>query len=114
MSLGNEPGALPAWRPEGELTLAVVREAFDHWRITDTDNGLLLALRGGPVVNAGPQSLIVPCVFASSLEDLTDKLSLQEWFRRMTADELDLVWRHGSGALTDPLIPVTDPGQVQR
>jgi hypothetical protein len=46
----------------------------------------------------GPRSLIYPVVGATSLEGLADQLSLQEWLRRMTDEELDAVWREGIAA----------------
>ncbi|HZR53625.1 MAG TPA: hypothetical protein VFB06_29475 [Streptosporangiaceae bacterium] len=84
-----------ARRPLDEaLTLAAVRAVFDQWRIIEND-GMYLAVRGGTVTLDGPQSLILPFIFSSSLEGLTEKLSLQEWLRRMTPEELEMAWRYG-------------------
>jgi hypothetical protein len=35
-----------------------------------------------------------------TLEGLAEQLSLQEWFRRMPAAELETMWRDGLAAVT--------------
>ena len=80
------------------ITLVTLQDAFDHWRIFPK-RGRYCAMRSGTVTVNGPLSLILPVVWADTLEELGDVLSLQEWLRRMTAKELDLVWRHGLDAL---------------
>jgi hypothetical protein len=81
----------------GEITADSLRTTFDQWRVLERD-GKWWAFRGGEVVQAGPRSLIQPVVGASSLERLAEQLSLQEWLRRMTGEELDAVWREGIAA----------------
>lgn len=76
----------------GGITLDMLRETFEDWRITETE-GVYLAMRSGAITAEGPQSLIVPFVFGSTVDGLADRLSLQEWLRRMTAAELEAVWR---------------------
>ena len=81
----------------GEITADTVRLTFDHWRVFERD-GRWWAFRSGEATASGPRSLIQPVVGAMSLEGLAEQLSLQEWLRRMTAGELDAVWREGIAA----------------
>ena len=80
------------------VTLVMFQDTFEDWRIF-CRNGRYWAMRAGTVTVNGAQSLILPVVWANTLEELGDALSLQEWLRRMTAEELDLVWRYGLDAL---------------
>jgi hypothetical protein len=82
----------------GEVTADMLRETFDHWRIFEKD-GRWWAMRPGAVEQEGPRSLIRPVVRAATLRDLAEQLSLQEWLRRMTAAELEAVWRDGLAAV---------------
>jgi hypothetical protein len=96
-----DPAGWPAARAAGdcdEVTAAMLRETFDAWRIFELD-GRHWATRGGGVTTAGPRSLIHPVVCAMTLEGLAEQLSLQEWLRRMTAAELEAVWRDGLAAV---------------
>jgi hypothetical protein len=83
----------------GGLTGDALRETFSGWRVVERD-GKWWAFRGGAVMLEGPRSLIRPAVCAGSLEGLADQLSLQEWLRRMTDEELEAVWREGFAAVT--------------
>jgi hypothetical protein len=82
----------------GEVTVDMVRATFDHWRVFD-ENGRWWALRAGMAGGSGPASLIRPVVCAMTLQGLAEQLSLQEWLRRMTAEELAAVWHDGIGAV---------------
>jgi hypothetical protein len=77
----------------------MLRETFDHWRIFEKD-GRLGAMRSGSATEDGPRSLIRPLVWAMTTEGLAEQLALQEWFRRMSAAELEAVWRDGLSAVT--------------
>ncbi len=81
-----------------KITAPMLRTTFDHWRIFEKD-GKWWAMRAGPADGEGPQSLIRPVVFAVTLGGLGEQLSLQEWLRRMTAEELEAVWRDGLAAV---------------
>lgn len=78
----------------GEITEDMLRATFDHWRIFEKDSHWW-AMREGAARTAGPRSLIHPVVCAMTLQGLAEQLSLQDWLRRMTAEELEAVWRHG-------------------
>lgn len=80
------------------VTVDTLRETFSGWRVFERD-GRWWAMRGGHAMAEGPRSLISPVVGAVSLEGLADQLSLQEWLRRMTDEELEAVWREGLGAV---------------
>ena len=82
----------------GEVTAAMLRETFDHWRVFEKD-GRWWAMRAGAVAGEGPRSLIRPVVCAMTLRGLAEQLSLQEWLRRMSAAELEAVWRDGLAAV---------------
>jgi hypothetical protein len=82
----------------GEITAEMLRVTFDHWRIFERD-GWWWAMRAGAATGEGPRSLIRPVVCAMTTEGLGEQLSLQEWLRRMSAAELEAVWRDGLGAL---------------
>jgi hypothetical protein len=79
----------------GEITADMLRATFDHWRIFEKDSRRWWATRPGTATTAGPRSLIHPVVCAMTLQGLAEQLSLQEWLRRMTAEELEAVWRDG-------------------
>lgn len=81
----------------GDVTAEMLRQTFDHWRIFEKD-GHWWAMRAGKATTAGPQSLIHPVVCAMTPLGLAEQLSLQEWFRRMPAAELEDVWRDGIAA----------------
>jgi hypothetical protein len=98
---GDTGGALQASVPAGEfgeVTADMLRETFDHWRIFERD-GRWLAVRGGEVAGDGPRSLMRPLVDAITLVGLAEQPSLQEWLRRMSAAELEAVWRDGLAAV---------------
>jgi hypothetical protein len=78
----------------GEITAEMLRGTFDHWRIFEKDNRWW-AMREGAARTEGPRSLIHPVVCAMTLDGLAEQLSLQDWLRRMTAEELEAVWRNG-------------------
>jgi hypothetical protein len=82
----------------GEITADMLRSTFDHWRILEKD-GRLWAMRSGDARGEGPRSLIQPVVCAMTPAGLAEQLSLQEWLRRMTAEELEAVWRDGFAAV---------------
>ena len=82
----------------GGITADMLRATFDHWRIFERD-GRWWAMRAGPVAEAGPQSLIHSTLCAMTPGGLAEQLSLQEWLRRMTAAELEAVWRDGLPAV---------------
>jgi hypothetical protein len=81
----------------GEITADMLRATFDHWRIFEQD-GRWWAMRAGTATTEGPRSLIRPLVCAMTLHGLAEQLSLQEWFRRMPAAELEAVHRDGLAA----------------
>jgi hypothetical protein len=81
-----------------EVTAAMLRETFDHWRIFEKDSRWW-AMRAGAITGAGPRSLIRSLVCAMTLRGLGEELCLQEWLRRMSAAELEAVWRNGLGAV---------------
>jgi len=80
------------------ITLEMVRETFAEWRVFERD-GRWWAMRGGTVAGDGPRSLVRAFVFAMTLIGLAEQLSLQEWLRRMTEEELESVWREGLAAV---------------
>ena len=82
----------------GEVTVEMLRVTFDHWRIFEKD-GRLWAIRAGAATGEGPRSLIRPVVCAMTPEGLGEQLSLQELLRRMSAAELEAVWRDGLAAV---------------
>jgi hypothetical protein len=82
----------------GEVTADMLRHTFDHWRIFEKD-GRWWATRAGAVTGEGPLSLIRSLVCAMTLTELAEQLSLQEWLRRMSAAELEAVWRDGLAAV---------------
>ena len=82
----------------GEITADMLRATFDHWRIFEKD-GRWWAIRAGTATAEGPRSLIHPVVCAMTLEGLAEQLSLQEWLLRMSAAELEAVWRDGFTAI---------------
>jgi hypothetical protein len=82
----------------GEVTAGMLRQTFDHWRIFEKD-GRWWAMRAGAATTEGPRSLIRPVVCAMTLDGLAEQLSLQEWFRRMPAAELEAVYRDGLAAV---------------
>lgn len=82
----------------GEITAEMLRETFDDWRIFERD-GRRWAMREGTATTEGPRSLIHPVLCAMTLDGLAEQLSLQEWLRRMTAAELEAVWREGLAAV---------------
>lgn len=81
-----------------KITVEMLQATFDHWRIFEKDSQWW-AMRAGTATEEGPRSLIRPAVFAMTLIGLAEQLSLQEWFRRMTATELEAVWRGGLAAV---------------
>ncbi|HWG02834.1 MAG TPA: hypothetical protein VG164_13435 [Trebonia sp.] len=83
----------------GTVTADMLRATFDHWRIFEKD-GRCWALRAGTATTEGPRSLFRPVICAMTLEGLAEQLSLQEWFRRMPAAELETMWRDGLAAVT--------------
>lgn len=83
----------------GEITLDMLRATFDHWRIFEKD-GRHWAMRAGAAAGEGPESLIRPVVYAMTLEGLAEQLSLQEWLRKLSAADLEAVWRDGLAAVT--------------
>ncbi len=77
----------------GVITAAMLREAFDRWRIFKS-GGWWWALRSEEVaVPAGPRSLIRPVLTAGSLIGLAEQLELQEHLRSLPTAELAAVWR---------------------
>jgi hypothetical protein len=56
-------------------------------------------MRAGAIAGEGPRSLIRPVVCTMTLRGLAEQLSLQEWLRRMSAAELEAVWRDGLAAV---------------
>jgi hypothetical protein len=91
--VGDDPADVAA-----EVTAAMLRETFDHWRIFEKD-GRWCAMRAGAVTGEGPRSLIRSLVYAMTLRGLGEQLCLQEWLRRMSAAELETVWRDGLAAV---------------
>ena len=81
-----------------KITVEMLQTTFDHWRIFEKE-GRWWAMRAGTATEDGPRSLIRPAVFAMTLIGLAEQLSLQEWLRRMTAAELEAVWRDGLAAV---------------
>lgn len=81
------------------ITAEMLRTTFTEWRIFERD-GRWRAMRGGEASSGGPRSMIHPVVLAMTLQGLAEQLSLQEWLRRMTAEELEAVWRGGFAAVT--------------
>ena len=102
MSSGAQETALAAVPVpvSGAITLDALRATFADWRIFEK-NGEWWAMRSGTATSEGPRSLILPLVRASTLEELADHLSVQEWLRRMPAAELEAVWRNGFPAAGD-------------
>jgi hypothetical protein len=73
-------------------------------------------MRSGTARTEGPRSLIRPVVFAMTLVGLAEQLSLQEWLRRMTAAELEAVWRDGLAAVAScraGIDPVAGPFVIE-
>lgn len=95
--MGDLQAAAPAAEPV-VITADMLRATFAGWRICERD-GRWQAMRGGLRAEDGPRSLIRTLVSALTLAGLAEQLSLQEWLRRMTAEELEAVWRGGLGAV---------------
>jgi hypothetical protein len=94
------------------ITMLVLREVFDQWRIFERD-GRLWGMRGGTVTSEGAESLIRPVIEAGSLKEMAERLSLQEWLRRMSPAELEAVWDGGIAAVAPDkayLVPEPRPG----
>jgi hypothetical protein len=89
----------------GEITAGMLRATFDHWRIFEKE-GRWWAMRAGSDAEEGPRSLIHPVVCAVTLGGLAEQLCLQEWLRRMTAAELEAVWRGGFAAVAPDVAAV--------
>ena len=70
----------------------MVRETSGQWRVFEKD-GRCWAMRAGTVMADGPQSLIRSFAWALTPAGLAEQLSMQEHLRRMTAAELEAVWR---------------------
>jgi len=98
MDEGTPQAAVILAGESGEITLDAVRETFDEWRVFE-QNGRCWAMRSGSVTAHGPRSLIQPLAWALTPAGLAEQLSLQEWLRRMTPDELEAVWREGFAAV---------------
>lgn len=73
----------------------MLREAFPQWRITGAGD-CWFAFRGGLEMQAGPRSLLRCTLRASTLIELAEKLSLQEYLDGLAAEELEEVWRRAS------------------
>ncbi len=99
-SAGMAGAEVPAGQAgaSGEITLDALREVFDEWWLWE-GSGQCHAMRTGTFEAEGPRSLIRPYVAADTPQGLADQLSLQEWLRRMSAAELEAVWRDGLGAV---------------
>jgi hypothetical protein len=79
----------------GTIDPIMLRRTFPQWRITGTE-GCWFAIRGGLEMQTGPRSLLRCVLSASTLVELAEKLSLQEYLDGLTAEELDEVWRRAS------------------
>lgn len=76
----------------GEITVQALRETFPQWRIF-WQFGKWWALRGGPVVPDGPESLLLRCLTACDLTGLAEKLCVQERLDRLGPQELAAVYQ---------------------
>jgi hypothetical protein len=76
----------------GAITVQALRESFSQWRIF-WQLGKWWALRGGPVVLDGPESLLLRVLTACDLTGLAEKLCLQERIDRLDAQELAAVYQ---------------------
>lgn len=72
--------------------MQALRESFSQWRIF-WQLGKWWALRGGPVVLDGPESLLLRVITACDLTGLAEKLCLQERIDRLDAQELAAVYQ---------------------
>jgi hypothetical protein len=77
----------------GEVTPAMLRETFPQWRFAWLPDGSAAAVRGGPVVPDGPESLLLRTVSAADPTALAERLCLQEWLDGLDAASLAAVWR---------------------
>jgi hypothetical protein len=79
------------------IDIEVVRGVFgEAWAITHAPAGWLAARRGGGVIHYdGPESLIVPALFAERLGDLTQQLCLQSLLDQLSAEDLAKVYATG-------------------
>ena len=93
----SDGGRPPEW---GTVTLEMLRETFDHWRIFLADGRCWAIRPGGVAAASGPRSLIRPVVGALTPDGLAEQLCMQEHLRRMTAQELEAVWRGGFTAVS--------------
>jgi hypothetical protein len=74
------------------VTVDMLRETFDHWRIGEAA-GRWWAVRSGTVAADGPRSLVRPVVGAGTLEELAHQLCVQAWLASLSAGELEAIWR---------------------
>jgi hypothetical protein len=97
----SAPQAVMQAAETGDITMDMLKETFDHWRIFKCA-GWFWAMRSGEtVVVDGPRSLIRPVLIAVTVLGLAEQLSIHEWLRRMTAAELDAVWHDGIAAAAE-------------
>ncbi len=81
----------------GEVTVDMLRAAFDRWRIYKA-GGLWWAMRSGEnQVPGGPRSLIRSLLSAATVIGLGEQLELQEHLRGLSAAELEAVWHQHAG-----------------
>lgn len=79
----------------GTIDATMLRQTFPQWRITGAE-GCWFAIRGGLEMRAGPRSLLRCLLSGSTLVELAEKLSLQEYLDGLDEDELEEVWRRAS------------------
>jgi len=82
----------------GQITTAMIRQTFPHWRIFWQD-GTWWAIRGGLEEQDGPRSLIRRVHASADLSVLADKLCAQDWLDNLDDDALAAVYR---GNPTEP------------
>jgi hypothetical protein len=92
------------------IDIEVVRGVFgEAWIITHAPTGWLALRRGGGVVRwDGPESLIVPALFAERLGDLAQQLCMQSLLDQLSAEDLAKV--HATGELPADLF--VSPGSA--
>lgn len=79
------------------IDIELVRGVFgEEWAITHAPAGWLALRRGGGVIHwDGPESLIVPALFAERLGDLAQQLCLQSLLDQLSAEDLAKVYATG-------------------
>jgi hypothetical protein len=93
--VNNQAAAMRAFFESIDIEL--VRAVFgEAWAITHAPAGWLALRRGGGVIHwDGPESLIVPVLFAERLGDLAQQLCVQSLLDQLNSEDLAKVYATG-------------------